>query len=71
MNACPCNYHETRVSSLLRSAAWRLQRSERAFHRLPKLVRMIADLSDAEMIAAAHIAVALRSRLRVDARMSH
>ena len=51
---------------LLRAAAQRLQLSARAFHRVLKLARTIADLAGAEQIAAPHIAEALQYRPRVD-----
>jgi predicted ATPase with chaperone activity len=51
---------------LLRAAAQRLQLSARAFHRVLKLARTIADLAGAEVIAAPHIAEALQYRPRVD-----
>jgi magnesium chelatase family protein len=51
---------------LLRAAAQRLQLSARAFHRVLKLARTIADLANAETIAAPHIAEALQYRPRVD-----
>jgi magnesium chelatase family protein len=51
---------------LLKAAAQRLQLSARAFHRVLKLARTIADLAGDETIAAPHIAEALQYRLRVD-----
>jgi magnesium chelatase family protein len=52
---------------LLRAATQRLQLSARAFHRVLKLARTIADLAGAETIGAPHIAEALQYRPRVDA----
>jgi magnesium chelatase family protein len=49
---------------LLRAASQRLQLSARAFHRVLKLARTIADLAGAEVIAAPHIAEALQYRPR-------
>jgi predicted ATPase with chaperone activity len=41
--------------------------SRRAFHRVLKLARTIADLAGAETIAAPHLAEALQYRSRGDA----
>ena len=57
---------EPAAQPLLRAAAQRLQLSARAFHRVLKLARTIADLADDETIAAPHIAEALQYRPRVD-----
>jgi magnesium chelatase family protein len=40
-----------------------LHLSARAFHRVLKLARTIADLAGNEMIAANHVAEAIRSRV--------
>jgi len=48
--------------ALLRSAMAQLNLSARAYHRLLKLARTIADLAGAEEIGAAHIAEALQYR---------
>jgi magnesium chelatase family protein len=50
--------------SLLRAAMEQLQMSARAFHRVLKLGRTIADLSGSETIETAHLAEALQYRPR-------
>ncbi len=48
--------------NLMRTAMSRLQLSARAYHRVLKLARTIADLADAEVINAVHLAEALQYR---------
>jgi magnesium chelatase family protein len=50
---------------LLKAAMQQLHLSARAFHRVLKLARTIADLAGSEMIAANHIAEAVQYRPRV------
>jgi len=50
--------------SLLRSAMQQLQMSARAFHRILKLARTIADLAGEEEITTAHLAEAIQYRPR-------
>ncbi len=50
--------------SLLRSAMYQLQMSARAFHRILKLARTIADLGGEEEITTAHLAEAIQYRPR-------
>ena len=50
--------------SLMKSAMSQLQLSARAYHRILKLARTIADLAGAEQIGAAHLAEALQYRPR-------
>ncbi len=50
--------------SLLRAAMEQLQMSARAFHRVLKLGRTIADLAGSETIQTAHLAEALPYRPR-------
>jgi magnesium chelatase family protein len=50
------------AEDLLRQAITRLNLSARAYHRVLKLARTIADLSRSETIAAAHVAEAIQYR---------
>jgi magnesium chelatase family protein len=47
---------------LVQTAMSRLQLSARAYHRVLKVARSIADLADAPQVATAHVAEALRYR---------
>jgi len=49
---------------LMRAAMRQLQLSARAYHRVLKLSRTIADLAGAERVAASHLAEALQYRAR-------
>jgi len=51
--------------ALMRAAANQLQLSARAYHRILKLARTIADLAGAETIGQVHLAEALQYRPRV------
>jgi magnesium chelatase family protein len=50
------------TNSLMKSAMSQLQLSARAYHRVLKLARTIADLAGSEQIGPAHLAEALQYR---------
>ena len=52
------------VRQLLRAAVQQMNLSARAYHRILKLSRTIADLAGAESIQAQHVAEALQYRQR-------
>jgi magnesium chelatase family protein len=52
------------AQGLLKAAMARLQLSARAYHRVLKLARTIADLAESERIGAPHLAEALQYRPR-------
>jgi len=55
---------ETDAQSLLKAAMKQLYLSARAFHRILKLARTIADLEGADIIKANHLAEAIQYRPR-------
>jgi magnesium chelatase family protein len=56
-----CDLDDT-CRTLMKSATQQLQLSARAYHRILKLARTIADLAGSERIQAAHLAEALQYR---------
>lgn len=58
---CPL---DSQASSLLKAAMKQLYLSARAFHRIQKLARTIADLENADSIKAPHLAEAIQYRPR-------
>jgi len=55
---------EGAAQAVMRAAMTQLSLSARAYHRVLKLARTIADLADAEQIGAAHLAEALQYQPR-------
>ncbi len=53
---------DAEAQQLIRSAMSQLQLSARAYHRVLKLARTIADLAGEESIRPAHVAEALQYR---------
>jgi magnesium chelatase family protein len=60
-----CCHVEPAAEKLLKAAMQQLRLSTRAFHRVLKLARTIADLAGSETIAATHVAEAIQYRPRV------
>ena len=59
-----CDLDDT-SRALMKTAMNQLQLSARAYHRVLKLARTIADLAGAEEIAPSHLAEALQYRPRM------
>ncbi len=53
------------LGHFVKAAMQQLHLSARAFHRVLKLARTIADLAESEAIAATHVAEAVQYRPRV------
>jgi len=60
-----CCQTDASAEKLLKAAMQQLHLSARAFHRVLKLARTIADLAGSETILATHIAEAVQYRPRV------
>src|SRR5438477_7262867 len=60
-----CCDAEPAAEKLLKAAMQQLHLSARAFHRVLKLARTIADLAESELIAANHVAEAIQYRPRL------
>ena len=56
---------EPAAEKLMKAAMQQFHLSARAYHRVLKLARTIADLAGSEMIAANHVAEAVQYRPRV------
>ena len=56
---------EKDVENILNQAASKLNLSARAYHRVLKLARTIADLDDSEKIDSKHILEAIQYRPRI------
>ncbi len=54
--------HDVAAAQLLQAAMLRLNWSARAYHRVLKLARTIADLAESDVIAQAHVAEAVQYR---------
>ena len=57
---------EPAAADLVRRAVERLNLSARAFHRVLKVARTIADLAGSPTITAAHMAESIQYRARMD-----
>jgi predicted ATPase with chaperone activity len=66
MNPCPCGYSgdPARACACPEAAVQRLGLSARAYHRVLKVARTVADLGGAEAIGPAHLAEAIQYQPR-------
>ncbi len=63
-----CQAHlDEQAQSLLKLAMTQLSLSARAFHRVLKLARTIADMAGSERITSPHVAEAIQYRQRLRA----
>jgi len=62
LQACPEHSRRDEGQSLMRAAMSQLNLSARAYHRILKLARTIADLAGCEEIQSVHVAEALQYR---------
>jgi len=60
LQACPEQRRREEGQSLMRSGMTQLNLSARAYHRILKLARTIADLTGSEEIQSTHLAEALQ-----------
>ncbi len=65
LQACPEHRRRAEGQSLMRAAMTQLNLSARAYHRILKLARTIADLAGSDEIQSVHLAEALQYRPKI------